>query len=172
MKITVRCMKATSKSEPPAAELFNSPPFAAEVRFCIETQPRFAYTPGVRNSPVFSVPDMLAPGTRLLTITAVILPTCPPKKVSKMSISQEHKQAIISEFATKPGDTGSPEVQIAVLTAEIQAVTEHLQTHPKDYAGRRGLLSKVSRRRQLLDYLKRNSLGKYQSIIGRLNIRK
>ncbi|MEY3172333.1 MAG: ribosomal protein [Planctomycetota bacterium] len=115
---------------------------------------------------------MFAPGTRLLTITAVILPTCLPKKVSKMSISQEHKQAIISEFATKPGDTGSPEVQIAVLTAEIQAVTEHLQTHPKDYAGRRGLLSKVSRRRQLLDYLKRNSLGKYQSIIGRLNIRK
>ena len=89
-----------------------------------------------------------------------------------MSISQEQKQAIISEFATRPGDTGSPEVQIAVLTAEIQAVTEHLQTHPKDYAGRRGLLSKVSRRRQLLDYLKRNSIEKYQAIIGRLNIRK
>ncbi|MFM8475592.1 MAG: 30S ribosomal protein S15 [Planctomycetaceae bacterium] len=89
-----------------------------------------------------------------------------------MSISQEHKQAIIGEFATRPGDTGSPEVQIAVLTAEIQAVTEHLQTHPKDYAGRRGLLSKVSRRRQLLDYLKRNSIEKYQAIIGRLNIRK
>ena len=89
-----------------------------------------------------------------------------------MSISQEHKQAIIGEFATRPGDTGSPEVQIAVLTAETQAVTEHLQTHPKDYAGRRGLLSKVSRRRQLLDYLKRNSIEKYQAIIGRLNIRK
>ncbi|MFM7923633.1 MAG: 30S ribosomal protein S15, partial [Planctomycetaceae bacterium] len=55
---------------------------------------------------------------------------------------------------------------------EIQAVTEHLQTHPKDYAGRRGLLSKVSRRRQLLDYLKRQSVARYQSIIGRLNIRK
>ncbi len=89
-----------------------------------------------------------------------------------MSISQEQKQSIIAEFATRPGDTGSPEVQIAVLTAEIQAVTEHLQTHPKDYSGRRGLLSKVSRRRQLLDYLKRNSLEKYQAIIGRLNIRK
>jgi small subunit ribosomal protein S15 len=89
-----------------------------------------------------------------------------------MSISQEHKQSIIAEFATRPGDTGSPEVQIAVLTAEIQAVTEHLQAHPKDYSGRRGLLSKVSRRRQLLDYLKRNSLEKYQAIIGRLNIRK
>jgi small subunit ribosomal protein S15 len=89
-----------------------------------------------------------------------------------MSISQEQKQAIITEFATRPGDTGSPEVQIAVLTAEIQAVTEHLQTHPKDYSGRRGLLSKVSRRRQLLDYLKRHSIEKYRAIIGRLNIRK
>jgi small subunit ribosomal protein S15 len=87
-------------------------------------------------------------------------------------ISQEHKQSIIAEFATKPGDTGSPEVQIAVLTAEIQAVTEHLQTHPKDYSGRRGLLSKVSRRRQLLDYVKRHDPAKYLAIIGRLNIRK
>lgn len=87
-------------------------------------------------------------------------------------ISQEHKQSIMAEFATKPGDTGSPEVQIAVLTAEIQAVTEHLQTHPKDYSGRRGLLSKVSRRRQLLDYVKRQDPAKYLAIIGRLNIRK
>ncbi len=89
-----------------------------------------------------------------------------------MSISQEQRQSIIAEFATKPGDTGSPEVQIAVLTAEIQAVTEHLQTHPKDYSGRRGLLSKVSRRRQLLDYVKRQDPAKYLAIIGRLNIRK
>jgi len=89
-----------------------------------------------------------------------------------MSISQEHRQSIIAEFAKKPGDTGSPEVQIAVLTAEIQAVTEHLQTHPKDYSGRRGLLSKVSRRRQLLDYVKRQDPAKYLAIIGRLNIRK
>lgn len=89
-----------------------------------------------------------------------------------MSISQEQKQAIIREFATKEGDTGSPEVQIAVLTAEILAITDHLQTHSKDYAGRRGLLGKVSRRRQLLDYLKRQSVQKYQAIIGRLNIRK
>jgi small subunit ribosomal protein S15 len=89
-----------------------------------------------------------------------------------MSISQEHRQSIIAEFAQKPGDTGSPEVQIAVLTAEIQAVTEHLQTHPKDYSGRRGLLSKVSRRRQLLDYVKRQDPAKYLALIGRLNIRK
>lgn len=89
-----------------------------------------------------------------------------------MSISQEHRQSIIAEFAQKPGDTGSPEVQIAVLTKEIQAVTEHLQTHPKDYSGRRGLLSKVSRRRQLLDYVKRQDPAKYLALIGRLNIRK
>jgi small subunit ribosomal protein S15 len=93
-------------------------------------------------------------------------------KVKSMSISPEHKAAVIAQYALQAGDTGSPEVQIAVLTAEIQAVTEHLQTHPKDYAGRRGLLSKVSRRRQLLDYLKRQDVARYQSIIGRLNIRK
>ena len=87
-------------------------------------------------------------------------------------ISQEQRTRIISEYALKPGDTGSPDVQIAVLTAEVQAITEHLQTHPKDYSGRRGLLSKVSRRRQLLDYVKRCNPEKYQSLISRLNIRK
>lgn len=89
-----------------------------------------------------------------------------------MSISDEQRTKIISEFGTKPGDTGSPEVQIAVLTAEIQAITEHMQTHPKDYSGRRGLLSKVSRRRQLLDYLKSKNADKYVAIITRLSIRK
>ncbi len=89
-----------------------------------------------------------------------------------MSIAQDHKAKVIAEFGTKPEDTGSSEVQIAVLTADIQAITEHLQTHPKDYAGRRGLLAKVSRRRQLLDYLKLKSLNKYVAIIGKLGIRK
>lgn len=89
-----------------------------------------------------------------------------------MTIAQEHKAKVIAEFGTKPGDTGSPEVQIAVLTAEIQSITEHLQTHPKDFAGRRGLLAKVSRRRRLLDYLKAKSVDKYVEIIGRLGIRK
>ncbi|MFN9719467.1 MAG: 30S ribosomal protein S15 [Planctomycetota bacterium] len=89
-----------------------------------------------------------------------------------MSISAEQRTKIIAEFGTKPGDTGSPEVQIAVLTAEIQAITEHMQTHSKDYSGRRGLLSKVSRRRQLLDYLKSKNADKYVAIITRLNIRK
>ena len=87
-----------------------------------------------------------------------------------MSVDQKSK--IMEEHAKKPGDTGSPEVQIAVLTAEIQSITEHLQTHPKDYSSRRGLLAKVSRRRQFLDYLKRDELNRYVAIITRLNIRK
>ena len=89
-----------------------------------------------------------------------------------MPIAQDHKAKVIGEFGAKPGDTGSPEVQIAVLTADIQAITEHLQTHPKDYSGRRGLLAKVSRRRRLLDYLKSRSLNKYVEIIAKLGIRK
>lgn len=89
-----------------------------------------------------------------------------------MSISDEEKQRIISEFATKEGDTGSPQVQIAVLTAQVQAVTEHLRTHPKDYSSRRGLLGMVSKRRQLLDYLKRKSPQTYVEMITRLGIRK
>ncbi len=90
----------------------------------------------------------------------------------EMAISQEQKTKIMEEHAKKPGDTGSPEVQIAVLTAEIQAITEHLQTHSKDYSSRRGLLAKVSRRRQFLDYLKRDDLNRYVAIITRLSIRK
>ena len=89
-----------------------------------------------------------------------------------MALEASVKTAIINEFATHPGDTGSPEVQIAVLTADIQAITEHLQTHPKDYSGRRGLLAKVSRRRRLLDYLRSYSVEKYLVIIGKLGIRK
>ena len=90
----------------------------------------------------------------------------------EMSISLEEKTKIIGEFAKKEGDTGSPEVQIAVLTAEIQSISEHLQTHAKDHSGRRGLLSKVSRRRRLLDFLKGFCHEKYVAIITRLNIRK
>ena len=89
-----------------------------------------------------------------------------------MLIDNNYNYALSKDIDQTFVEANDPEVQIAVLTAEIQAVTEHLQTHPKDYAGRRGLLSKVSRRRQLLDYLKRQSVARYQSIIGRLNIRK
>lgn len=89
-----------------------------------------------------------------------------------MPISSEDKQRVQKEFATKEGDTGSPQVQVAVLTTQIQAITEHLKLHPKDYAGRRGLLGMVSRRRRLLDYLKGKSPAIYLDMLSRLNIRK
>ncbi|MFN8708721.1 MAG: 30S ribosomal protein S15 [Planctomyces sp.] len=89
-----------------------------------------------------------------------------------MSITKEEKLRIQTEYATKEGDTGSPQVQIAVLTSEILAITEHLKLHPKDYSGRRGLLGMVSRRRRLLDYLKRTTPKQYVEMITRLNIRK
>lgn len=89
-----------------------------------------------------------------------------------MAISPEQKREIIKEFGQNDQDTGSPQVQIAILTAEIQSVTEHLKTHPKDHSGRRGLLAHVSRRRSLLDYLKARSPESYVAIIRRLGIRK
>jgi small subunit ribosomal protein S15 len=89
-----------------------------------------------------------------------------------MAITKERKQAIIGDFRRAENDTGSPEVQIAILTSRIGELTEHLQTHKKDYASRRGLLMMVSRRRRLLDYLKRTSPERYLEIIRRLEIRK
>ncbi len=89
-----------------------------------------------------------------------------------MSITKERKAELIKQFARSEGDTGSPEVQVAVLTERINALTEHLKVHPKDYASRRGLLMLVSRRRRLLDYLKRKDLGRYQTLIERLSLRK
>lgn len=89
-----------------------------------------------------------------------------------MSITAERKQALIEEFATKEGDTGSPEVQVAVLTERITNLTEHFKSHKQDYHSRRGLLMLVGRRRRLLDYLKRKDESRYQGLIGRLNIRK
>ena len=87
-------------------------------------------------------------------------------------ISKEKKTAIINEYARKPGDTGSPEVQVAVLTARIQELTEHLKTHHKDHHSRRGLLKMVGQRRGLLDYLKKIDIERYRSLIERLGIRK
>ena len=89
-----------------------------------------------------------------------------------MSITQEKKQELINEFGQAKGDTGSPEVQIAILTTRINGLTEHMRTHKKDYASRRGLLALVSRRRRLLDYLRRVDPQQYLDIIGRLGIRK
>ena len=87
-------------------------------------------------------------------------------------ISKEKKQLIIEEYATKPGDTGSPEVQIAILTARINELTEHLKIHKKDHHSRRGLLKMVGQRRGLLEYLKKNDIERYRSLIQRLGIRK
>lgn len=89
-----------------------------------------------------------------------------------MSITPERKQALISEYAVKDGDTGSPEVQVAVLTERITNLTEHFKTHGKDNHSRRGLLKMVSQRRRLLDYVKSVDEARYQSLIKRLSIRR
>ena len=89
-----------------------------------------------------------------------------------MTITRERKKELIGEFRRGEEDTGSPEVQIAILTSRINALTEHLRAHKKDFACRRGLLMLVSRRRRLLDYLKRVDPQRYLDIIQRLDIRK
>ena len=89
-----------------------------------------------------------------------------------MSVSPERKQALIKEYALKEGDTGSPEVQIAVLTERITNLTEHFKTHKKDNHSRRGLLKMVSQRRRLLDYVKNGDEARYKDIIKRLGIRR
>jgi small subunit ribosomal protein S15 len=89
-----------------------------------------------------------------------------------MSITAERKTALIGEYATKEGDTGSPEVQIAILSERIGNLTEHLKTHKKDFHSRRGLLVMVGQRRRLLDYVKTKDRARYESIIGRLGIRR
>ena len=89
-----------------------------------------------------------------------------------MSITAERKQARISEYAIKTGDTGSPEVQVAILTERITNLTDHFKTHAKDNHSRRGLLKMVSQRRQLLDYVKGKDEPRYKSIIERLGIRR
>jgi small subunit ribosomal protein S15 len=89
-----------------------------------------------------------------------------------MSITPEEKQRLIKEFATREGDTGSPEVQVAILTSRINTLTEHFKSHAKDNHSRRGLLKMVSQRRKLLDYVKSRDEPRYQALIGRLGIRR
>ncbi len=89
-----------------------------------------------------------------------------------MTMTAERKVALVKEFATKPGDTGSPEVQVAILTERINYLTDHFKTHKKDNHSRRGLLTMVSKRRSLLDYLKRIDEQRYQTLIKRLEIRR
>ena len=89
-----------------------------------------------------------------------------------MTISKERKTEVIGEHRKSGADTGSPEVQIAILTERINGLTEHMRTHRKDYASRRGLLGLVSRRRRLLDYVRGEDPQRYLDIIGKLGIRK
>lgn len=87
-------------------------------------------------------------------------------------ITKEAKEAIINEYATKAGDTGSPEVQVAVLTARINDLNEHLKVHKKDHHSRRGLLKMVGKRRNLLNYLREKDIERYRNLIARLGLRK
>ncbi|NJN14457.1 MAG: 30S ribosomal protein S15 [Planctomycetes bacterium] len=89
-----------------------------------------------------------------------------------MSITQDKKQEVIGEYKTHPNDTGSPEVQVAVLTERIRHLTEHLKLHMKDHASRRGLLMMVGQRARLLRYLKNMNWDRYQNLIQRLGIRR
>jgi len=89
-----------------------------------------------------------------------------------MSVTPERKQALIKEYANSSGDTGSPEVQVAILTERITNLTEHFKSHSKDNHSRRGLLKLVSQRRSLLDYVKSKDEKRYQDLIGRLGIRR
>ena len=89
-----------------------------------------------------------------------------------MHLTTEQRSEIVSKFRTHESDTGSPEVQIALLTSRINHLTVHFRTHKKDFAGRRGLLSLVSQRRTLLDYLKRKSDARYQKVISELGLRR
>jgi len=89
-----------------------------------------------------------------------------------MPLATDRKAEVVSKFRTHDHDTGSPEVQIALLTERIGQLTEHFKTHVKDHHSRRGLLRMVSKRRRLLDYLKRTSLDRYRKVVGSLSLRK
>ena len=89
-----------------------------------------------------------------------------------MSINTERKRELIGEYGVKEGDTGSPEVQVAILSERIGTLTEHLRAHKKDFHSRRGLLKMVGQRRRLLDYLKIKELGRYEKMVQRLGLRR
>ena len=89
-----------------------------------------------------------------------------------MSITPAEKEKLVKEYATKEGDTGSPEVQVAILSSRIATLTEHFKTHKKDNHGRRGLLKMVAQRRKLLDYVRNKDEARYRSLIERLGLRR
>src|ERR1700745_1952391 len=96
----------------------------------------------------------------------------PTRKGCPMSITSGRKADVIKAYATKAGDTGSPEVQVAILSERINTLTEHFKSHVKDNHSRRGLLKMVSHRRQLLDYLKKNYPSRYETVISQLGLRR
>jgi small subunit ribosomal protein S15 len=100
-----------------------------------------------------------------------MVPKGKPKEVS-MSITNERKAELIKEFGKSDTDSGSAAVQVAILTERIVNLTEHLKTHKKDFGSRRGLLSMVGQRRNLLDYIKKSNEGAYKELIGRLGLRR
>ena len=89
-----------------------------------------------------------------------------------MSISAERKQQLIAEYATHEGDTGSPEVQVAILTERINQLTAHLKVHPHDFHSRRGMQMMIGKRRRLLDYLAKKDIERYRALIAKLGLRK
>ena len=89
-----------------------------------------------------------------------------------MALAVEHKNRIIDEYKTHEGDTGSPEVQVALLTARITELTDHMRSHPKDFHSRRGLMMMVGQRRRLLNYLNSKDIDRYRTLIARLGIRR
>ena len=89
-----------------------------------------------------------------------------------MSISAEQKETVVSEYQRAPKDTGSPEVQVALLSAQIRDLTEHFKVHVRDHHSRQGLLRMVNRRRKLLDYLKKKDIDRYRTLIGRVGLRR
>jgi small subunit ribosomal protein S15 len=93
-------------------------------------------------------------------------------EIDTMSVAAERKNELIKEYATHDGDTGSPEVQVAILSERIVNLTEHLKSHKKDFHSRRGLLIMVGQRRRLLDYVKRKDTGRYEILIKRLGLRR
>jgi small subunit ribosomal protein S15 len=94
------------------------------------------------------------------------------KEVKRMAITQERKNELISEYKVHDTDTGSPEVQIAILTEQINELNDHLRTHKKDHHSRRGLLKMVGKRRNLLTYLRNKDITRYRELIGRLGLRR
>jgi small subunit ribosomal protein S15 len=103
------------------------------------------------------------------------IPACainPQPQETPMSITAEEKARLLKEFAIKDGDTGSPEVQVAILSSRIATLTEHFKTHKKDNHGRRGLLKMVAQRRKLLDYTKSKDEARYNALIERLGLRR